>query len=122
MSVKDSQIVNYLNTKINDSLIFTIQEKCNRLIGSNTIDNHFQKLVQQRESTFLSYFTNCDTKKQIIFSEAKNSIPYNGFSFFQIEYQGDFPTSLLRAYRKMNELNSEKPRKELKEKRVVLEN
>jgi len=47
----------------------------------------------------------------------ENNIPYNGFSFFKIEYSGEFPESLIRAYQEMNELNNAAPRKRLVKER-----
>jgi hypothetical protein len=47
----------------------------------------------------------------------ENTIPYNGFSFYKITYKGDVPESLTKAYRKMNELNDEAPRKIFKKER-----
>ena len=40
-------------------------------------------------------------------------IPYNGFSFYKIEYKGEFPESLIKAYKQMNEFNNEAPQKEI---------
>ena len=44
-------------------------------------------------------------------------VPYNGFSFYKIEYKGEFPESLIKAYHNMNELNNEAPRKKFKQER-----
>jgi hypothetical protein len=47
----------------------------------------------------------------------EESIPYNGFSFFKILYKGGDPDALMKAYRKMNELNDEAPREKFKKER-----
>ena len=46
-------------------------------------------------------------EKQIKFSPPVNVIPYNGFSFYKIEYNDKFPKSLIKAYRQVNELDEE---------------
>ena len=51
------------------------------------------------------------------FLKSENVIPYNGFSFYKIEYKGEFPESLLKAYQKMNELDNEIPRKKFEKER-----
>ena len=48
---------------------------------------------------------------------AENNIPYNGFSFYKIVYKGELPAALTKAYRKMNGLNNEAPRKKYKKER-----
>jgi hypothetical protein len=32
----------------------------------------------------------------------ENEIPYNGFSFYKIVYNGELPKSLIKAYQQMN--------------------
>jgi hypothetical protein len=111
MSVKDSLFVRYLNKQVNDSLIFTIQEKCSVIIDSAIVDKKLNHLMKQREMAFLAYFKDRKIEKQVTFSASETVIPYNGFSYFKIDYKGEIPSSLTRAYHKMNELNDEKPRK-----------
>ena len=55
--------------------------------------------------------------KQINIAKGENVIPYNGFSFYQIEYKGEFPETLIKAYGKMNDLNEEAPRKKFNAER-----
>jgi hypothetical protein len=52
----------------------------------------------------------------------QNVIPYNGFSFYKIVYQGEFPESLIKAYQKMNDLNDEELRNkyEMERKNIPL--
>lgn len=47
----------------------------------------------------------------------ENNIPYNGFSFYKINYKDDFPKSLIDAHQKMDELDEEAPRKQYKKER-----
>lgn len=117
MSVKESLFVLYLNKQANDSMLFTIQEKCSKLIGPGIVNAKFKQLNTDRESAFIAYFKAREVEKQITISKGENVIPYNGFSFYQIEYKGEFPEPLVKAYREMNELNNEPPRNKFKEER-----
>lgn len=117
MSIKDSVFINYLNKLINDPLVFTIQEKCMRYIDSQTVNEKYNELNNERKQNFLSYFIHKKVEKQLDFSPPESVVPYNGFSFYKIEYKGEFPESLLKAYRKMNELNNIEPRRKFKKER-----
>lgn len=122
MSIKDSLFVRYLNKQINDSLAFTIQSKCAKIIDSAFVNKKFNQLNSEREKIFISYFEENNIKKQVKFSTPENTIPYNGFSFYKIEYKGEFPESLMKAYRQMHELNDLAPRKRFKKERKVNKN
>jgi hypothetical protein len=48
-----------------------------------------------------------------------SAIPYNGFSYYKIDYSGKIPEDLLKAYRQMLDLNQKPPRKNyLKERKM----
>jgi hypothetical protein len=49
--------------------------------------------------------------------KGENVVPYNGFSFYRIEYKGEFPESLIKAYNQLNEYNNEAPRKKFEQER-----
>jgi hypothetical protein len=117
MSIKDTVFVRYLNKMVNDSMLFTIQEKCAVLIDSAVINAEFKGLSKKREAAFIQYFKAREVEKRVKFSTNENIIPYNGFSYYKIEYEGEFPESINKAYRKMNELNDEAPREKFKEER-----
>jgi hypothetical protein len=118
MSIKDSLFVLYLNQHIKDSMVFTVQEKCSRLISPSVVNDKLNALNKQRLNAFMFYFREKGVEKQIKISSSTNVIPYNGFSFYKIEYKGDYPESLTDAYLKMIELNDEAPRKKyLKERK-----
>lgn len=117
MSVKDSAFVSYLRKQIKDSLLFTIQEKCYRYVGSDIVNKKYRELNEEREKSFKRFFNEEGIIKQISISKSHSVIPYNGFSFYKIDYKGDFPPSLLEAYRKMNELNNKPPREKFKNER-----
>ena len=104
MSVKDSLFVRYLNKQINNSMIFTIEEKCYLLIGSTNVKNKYAALIKERENRFINYFKDKKVEKQVRFTAGSNTIPYNGFSFYKIEYKGELPESLTKAYLEMNEM------------------
>ncbi|MDQ3051666.1 MAG: DUF748 domain-containing protein [Bacteroidota bacterium] len=118
MSVKDSTFVKYIHRHIKDSLVFTIQEKCERFIGTTVVNRNFNQLHEKRVEVFTSYFKEGDTKNRVKFLPVKDIVPFNGFSFFKIEYEGELPASLIKAYAKMEDLNKEKPREQfLKERK-----
>lgn len=117
LSVKDPVFITYLNISIKRDLLFTIQDKCSRLIPAAKVNIKFNELIKARETVFLSYFQDKDVVKRIHIAPNENVIPYNGFSFYKIKYKGEFPKSLIKAYKKIDELNEESPRKEFKEER-----
>jgi hypothetical protein len=117
MSVKDTLFIKYLRKLVNDSLVFTIQEKCSRIIDSSFVNNELIKLNVERKKVFLAYFEKKKVDKQIHFSKAENVIPYNGFSFYKIYYSGETPEPLIKAYNQMSELNDKAPREKFKSER-----
>ncbi|MBK9671651.1 MAG: DUF748 domain-containing protein [Bacteroidetes bacterium] len=114
MSIKDPQFVNYLNHQIKDSLLFTIQDKCAGFVSVVELDQYYAQLQETRKKAFLSVFSSIGVSSQINFMSGKTVIPYNGFSFYQIDYTSEFPESLLKAYRELNVLNNASPRKKFK--------
>jgi hypothetical protein len=117
MSVKDSLFVHYLNKHLTRPLIFSIQEKCTMIIDSSFVSEKFNQLNRARKDAFIFYLKEKKVDKQINISGGKNVIPYDGFSFYKIEYKGEFPESLIKAYEQMNDLNNEAPRKKFKQDR-----
>ena len=117
MSVKDSLFIWYLNRQTNDSMLFTVQAKCEKLIGRDVITNKFEKLNKERTKNFMVYFKKKGLEKQVKLHGGKSIVPYNGFSFYKITYKEQFPETLLNAYHKMDELNSKEPRKKFRKLR-----
>ena len=117
MSIKDAGFNKYLNDKIKDSLVFTVQEKCARIIDSSLVNKKFEQLSEQRKFAFMDEFRNKGVVKQVKFSHPQDFVPYNGFSFYKIEYKGDFPEDLLKAYKEMDEYDNEAPREKFKKER-----
>jgi len=117
MSIKDSSFVHYLNKHLTRSLLFTIQDKCSNLIDTNIVNRQLELLNKLRKNTFVSYFKEKGVAGRISFLAPHSTIPYNGFSFYKIEYKGEFPAYLINAYKKIDELNSESPREKYKKER-----
>jgi hypothetical protein len=111
MSVKDSSFTRYIDKHISDSLLFTIQDKCSKLVGTDLVNERFKQLNAERQKVFLSYFQKEGVQKQVKMNEAEAVVPYNGFSLYKIEYKGEVPKDLMKAYEKIRELNDQAPRK-----------
>jgi hypothetical protein len=120
MSIKDEKFITYLNKQTADSMLFTTQDKCSRLLGEKLVEARYNKLNQDRETSFLAYFKDKNVEKRIKISANQDVIPYNGFSFYKMQYKGEFPEKLLDAYGKMNELNDKAPRNIFKKERSKL--
>ena len=122
MSIRDAGFIQYLHTHTKGKQVFTIQEKCARLIPASVVNAKAEKSMRQRASNFMAYFREKGVEKQIKISKVENVIPYNGFSYYKITYQGEVPPGLLKAYRQLNELNNEDPRKKDKKARMKISN
>ena len=110
MSVKDTLFTQYLNKHVAHDLVFTVQGKCLNLVGNAVLNTRLAQLNAQRKNAFLASFKGKDIGNRIVFSSVQDNIPYNGFSYYEIKYKGQFPDRLLKAYREMNKLNKEAPR------------
>jgi hypothetical protein len=108
--IKDSLFVDYLNKLCHDSMLNTIQQKCNRFLGAGFVDLKFNQLENKRNEAFRYYFKLNGTNDRVHIHSSKEEIPYNGFSYFKIKYNSEIPKSLADAYLKMEKLNSEAPR------------
>lgn len=117
MSVKDSSFVHYLNKHLTHDLVFTIQDKCSNIISPAFVNTQFNKLNKSRENTFNSYFKVKGVDNRVTFGSSQSCIPYNGFSFYKIVYKGEMPDFLVKAYKEMDELNNEGPRKKYQKER-----
>lgn len=117
LSIKDEWFMSYLNKRVKDSLLFTVQDKSARIIDSATVNKRFAELNAFRIKVFMSFFYAQGVQSQVKVAKAKYVIPYSGFSIFRIAYNGELPGSLVKAYERMSELNSESPRKKFKQER-----
>jgi hypothetical protein len=102
MPVKDSLFVKFLNKQVHDSMLYTIQAKCNSFVGLSVINAKFDQLNKKREDMFLLHFKKEGMENRVKIYKAENEVPYNGFSFYKIVYNGELPKSLIRAYQQMN--------------------
>jgi hypothetical protein len=117
MSVNDSMFIHYLNRMVEDTMMFTVQEKCYVITGKELVDRRFAELLKKREVVFKNYFGKAVA--QIKFSGEENTVPFNGFSYYKIDYKGEIPKQLTRAYKEMQQLNDAAPRKKyLKERKA----
>ena len=110
LSVKDTLVKAYMNRLTGDSLMFTVQQKCNYILGDNYINAKFQQLLEARRNTFLQPFKDNGTAAQVKFGKPEPGIPFNGFSRYKIDYNGNVPDELRRAYEEMDVLNNNAPR------------
>ena len=120
MSIKDSSFIRYLNEHLNRKLLFTVQDKCNNLVDPSVVDSKLTLLNTTRRNIFLSYFKDKGSVERVKFRSVKTIIPYNGFSYYKIDYNGELPDYLVKAYEKMEELNNEAPRKKYEKERGKL--
>lgn len=117
LSIKDSSFMHYVNKHVGDTLLFTMQDKCRKLISATIVNTYFNELNLARKNAFILYFKNKGVQNRIKFAPVENTIPYNGFSVYKIEYQGELPESLTKAYEKLYDLNEQAPRKKYDRKR-----
>jgi len=118
MSIKDEEFVKYLNRQTADSMLFTTQDKCNRLLGATFVEAKYNQLNREREAVFISFFKDRNVEKRVKISANQSVIPYNGFSFYKMQYKGEFPEALMKAYQRMNELNDKAPRNLFRKQRT----
>lgn len=115
--IKDSLFINYLNKKVNTKMLFTVQAKCYKLIDSSTVNTKYEKLSNDRKKIFLNYFKAENVSDRVIFKDAQDKIPFNGFSYYKINYKDKWPEDLQEAYEKIVELNNKSPRAKFKNQR-----
>ena len=122
MSSKDSLFVRYLNKQVKGAMLFTIQDKCSRLVDSSVVNAKFKQLNNERIQNFMLCFKRKEVDKRVKIYSEENVVPYNGFSFYKIKYNEKFPESLIHAYQRMNELNEKAPRKKFLKERMKNKN
>lgn len=119
MNPKDDRLVKYISRNLSDTVMFTIQEKCFNFVGHEVVNRSFNNLVKARKASFLDIFKENGTDKQVKLKASENTIPYNGFSYFKFDYPNGVDDKLRKAFDKMRELDSKRPRKKyLKERRI----
>ncbi len=117
MSAKDAGLVAHISKNLSDTVMFTLQEKCINFVGNKIVEARLKKLGIDREKSFRELFLDNGTNNRVKVYPHENDIPYNGFSYFKLEYPGEIPAALHKAYQKMNDLNDEVPRKKYRAQR-----
>ncbi|HYG50777.1 MAG TPA: DUF748 domain-containing protein [Flavobacteriales bacterium] len=108
MSIKDSLFKQYMQSLCSDRLLFTVQSQAQCIWGKNAM-NSLVKLHQNRIKAFLGIFDDA-VRSRIKILPYNAVVPFNGFSFFQLNYKGQLPDYLEKAYVKMEELDNRSPR------------
>jgi hypothetical protein len=113
MSVKDMghYFTQNLMKITRDTTMLTIVDKCNHFLASNIVDIKYDQLVKAREKEMRAFFLENSTLDRLKIHRDQNTVPYDGFSCYQIKYNGKLPESLLDSYAKMQTLNSKVFRK-----------
>ncbi len=117
MSSKNPAFVRFINRRVRDTMMFTIQQKCNVFLGESFVNSRFNRLVKDREKAFLAVIREQGVDGQVKMHPGENTIPYNGFSYYKITYNGDIPPQLAKAYEDLDEFNEEAPREKYKKER-----
>lgn len=118
LSIKDSTFCKYIKDRVQDPLVFTVHERCEILLGASNINAMYKKLLHDRHKSVRSYFKIVGVSNQVKFATAtSHKIPYDGFSIYKLEYEGDVPADLIEAFQDINSLNMHSPRDKYSAKR-----
>ena len=120
MATKNTRFLAYLNDRISDPLLYTVQHKSMNIVGEQTVDRKYTRLLANRKKHFVSYFPE-NMRARLDFQAPKSEVPFNGQSLYEISYKGDVPENLREDYSKYNDLNDDLPRKYFKKKRKFRE-
>ena len=71
---------------------------------------------QARLHAFMNFFKEKGVDKRVSIAASKNVIPFTGFSFYKIAYNGVLPNDLIKDYRQMDDLKSKVAGEKSKEK------
>lgn len=115
LDIRDSTFIRFLDKKAGKDL-HTLQEKCSRIVSPELVERKLKLLNNERRSLFLSFFDE-KASKRIHWLAVKDTIPFNGFSQYRIQFRNDMPGELADAYEKMNELDNNNPRKRFRAER-----
>ena len=122
MSIRDSAFVDYMEYQVRDSLVFTVQEQASRLTDAKTVNEKYSNMNRARENLVMNYFKSQGVDDQVTMNKGENVVPYNGFSFYRVDYKGELPDNLMKAYQKIDEYNNKVPRKKFTGKRKSIQN
>lgn len=116
MSTKDNGFAVYLDKRFGND-IYTIQKKCMAYVGSDLVNSKYSQLIKNRDKAFRQQFIDNGTQGRIKILASKTEIPFNGFSYYKIKYNGEVPESLTDAYEKLDDIDEDKPRRKYKKER-----
>lgn len=117
MSIKDANFLKYLDSQVKDKLLFSVQQKAAVMIKPELVDARYNALNKARITKFLSYFEEEKVQNQVKINKNVSEIPFNGFSYYDIEFKGEIPDYIQDAFEKMEELDNSKPREKYKLRR-----
>ncbi len=117
IAVKDSLFIEYLDKHIKSTDLYTVQDKCVKLVGMAKINEKYNDLVKHRKEEFMSYFKKEGVDKRVKMLGNIDKVPYNGFSIYKISYKGNLPEELTDDYERINDLNNRSPRDKFKKLR-----
>ncbi len=117
MSPKDSSFIRYVRKHVHNEMIFTNQQLCREFVGRKVIEEKYRHLNEERKNRFMAYFEDEAVRKRVTWKKPTEGVPFNGFSFYKISYQGDLPENMKEAFSQLNEYDNERPRKKMKEER-----
>jgi hypothetical protein len=113
-SVKDSAFVHFIKAQVSDTMLFTMEAKCAKFLDETKVQASLKNLTSKRKEAFMAFFTEKGVAKQVQFLKDEQVVPFNGFSFYKLDYLGELPEKLRIAYEEIKELNNEAPRKRYK--------
>jgi hypothetical protein len=117
MEVKDSVFRKYIESQIKNETLYTMQAKCEAYVGSDIVHKKFDAMNKKRMEVFKEFFKDENVVNRVKFKAAQQEIPFNGFSYYRIAYDGELPEDLKESFNKLREYDEKKPREKLKEER-----
>ena len=119
--IKDTLVLRFLNRLVGDSVINTVQQKCRHVLGDQFIHFKLQQLLNARQDVFMAAFIANGTSAQVKFGKPEGGIPFNGYSRYKIDYNGNVPDELRHDYEEMERLNNQELRSKFKSARWLPE-
>jgi len=120
MDNKHPGFLDYMNKRITDPLLFTIQHKSLNVVGTEKVNGQYAFMNTTRKKHFISYFPE-DQHKRLTFHPIKSEVPFNAQSLYEISYKGEVPEKLKEEYRRYQNLNDDFIRGNFKTKRKLRE-
>ncbi len=117
MSVKDSAFVEHMRSELKDEMMFTVQQLCAAYVGPEKITAKYKQLLQVRKDKFMAYFSEKGVQDRVHLKKNESQVPFNGFSYYRIAYNGEIPESMKEAFDELKQYDSENPRKKLEKER-----